>query len=152
MTRNKMSDDMLLKNRPSFGNLNNVDLVISIHQNSFYSSNAHGVEVIVDESKMDEEYRKEILENNLEDPNKTYNDKVRKSNIIAKEVVDELSKNTGFYNRGVKNQRLTLMRNSKAPSILVECGFITNPTQAAQLGNSSFQDKIVKSIADKIKI
>ena len=152
MTRNKMSDDMLLKDRPSFGNLNNVDLVISIHQNSFYSSNAHGVEVIVDESKMDEEYRKEILDNNLEDPNKTYNDKVRKSSIIAKEVVDELSKNTGFYNRGVKNQRLTVMRNSKAPSILVECGFITNPTQAAQLGNSSFQDKIVKSIADKIKL
>ena len=96
MTRNKMSDDMLLKNRPSFGNLNNVDLVISIHQNSFYSSNAHGVEVIVDESKMDEEYRKEILENNLEDPNKTYNDKVRKSNIIAKKLLMNFQKILDF--------------------------------------------------------
>ena len=150
MTRTNMSDDMNLKERASYGNLNGVDLVVSIHQNSFYNQSAHGVEVLVDSSEMDKDYRDELLNNGFEDPKNTYKTKIKNSENLAKQVVDNISNATKFYNRGVKNQRLTILRNSKSPAILVECGFLYNKDQVEKLANSGFQDKIASSISEAI--
>ncbi|MGL4730574.1 MAG: triple tyrosine motif-containing protein [Clostridium sp.] len=149
MTRGNSSDNMELRERARYANRENVDLVISIHQNSF-DSNSHGVEVLVDPRSMDSNYRKEVIELGYTDPNKTHSKKVSDSRKLASIVVDNLARQTGFRNRGVKDQMLTVMRNSKCPAILVECGFISNPNEAKKLANSNFQQGIANSIANSV--
>lgn len=54
-------------------------------------------------------------------------------------------------NRGLVRRRLRLTRNPEIPSVLLECGYLTNPQEAAKLGNASYRSKLAKAIAKGIK-
>ncbi len=77
-------------------NSNNVDLFISLHMNC-YNSQAHGTEVLVSSQN-----------------SKAYN--------YAKRLVNNFAE-LGFYNRGVKFERLFEMNHCKAPNIISEICF-----------------------------
>lgn len=51
-------------------------------------------------------------------------------------------------NRGVKNDPAIIVLNqTKVPAILIECGFLSNPEEAAKLGSQQYQEKIADAIA-----
>lgn len=124
-----------LKDRANFANNLNADLFISIHQNSFTNSTANGTEVYYTTSKPDSGF-----------PSQSSN-KLSKSKEIAKITCDNIVSAIGTYNRGIKDGNLTVLRNTKMPSILIECGFITNDSDALKTTNNSYQNKIAKAIA-----
>ncbi|MGG7058014.1 cell wall-binding repeat-containing protein [Clostridium tertium] len=100
----------------------NPDIFISIHQNSFTSSSAYGIE--------------------------TYWYKGNADKSLATFLQNRLIKNTNGYNRGVKNEDFYVIKNTNMPSSLVECGFLTNPDEASKLKTSDYQNKIIDAIAN----
>ncbi|MGM9978877.1 MAG: N-acetylmuramoyl-L-alanine amidase [Clostridium sp.] len=124
-----------LEDRSKFANNLNADLFISIHQNSFTSSSANGTEVYYTTSKPDSGF-----------PVQNTN-KLSKSKELAKFTCDNIASAIGTYNRGIKDGNFRVLKNSKMPAILIECGFITNSSDCSKISNDNYQAKIAKAIA-----
>jgi len=54
-------------------------------------------------------------------------------------------------NRGVRRRGFYVLRNTRIPSVLVECGFLTNPTEASYAQNASYRQKLAFEIAHGIQ-
>jgi N-acetylmuramoyl-L-alanine amidase len=50
-------------------------------------------------------------------------------------------------NRGVRRRGYYVLRRTNMPAVLVECGFLTNPTEAAYAQNASYRQKLAEAIA-----
>nr|WP_279325450.1 N-acetylmuramoyl-L-alanine amidase [Clostridium sp. D53t1_180928_C8] len=101
------------------------DLFVSIHQNSATASSANGIETYHYPSRQD-------------------------SKELATEIQSDLIQSTNAVNRGVKSANYAVIRTANMSSSLVECGFVSNPTEARNLSSSSYQDKIAEGIANGI--
>ena len=54
-------------------------------------------------------------------------------------------------NRGVRRRGFYVLRNTRIPSVLVECGFLTNPTEAQYAQNAAYRQKLALEIAHGIQ-
>ena len=50
-------------------------------------------------------------------------------------------------NRGVRRRGYYVLRRTNIPAVLVECGFLTNPSEAAYAQNASYRQKLAEAIA-----
>lgn len=106
--------------RTSESNNTSADLFVSIHMNCF-NSKAYGTEIF-------------------------YYSGSSKGKEYAQKVLVELIK-LGFYNRGIKDgSNLYVIKNTKAPSILVECCFIDNKEDMNKYDAENIANAIVKGI------
>jgi N-acetylmuramoyl-L-alanine amidase len=53
-------------------------------------------------------------------------------------------------NRGVHVARFRVLRNAEYPSVLVECGFLSNRAEGREASSSSYREKIADKIAEAI--
>jgi len=141
-----------LRERTDFANDNNADLFISIHCDAFTKSSAHGTSSHVMGLNYSEKNlrvaQKEnsviYLEDNYEenydgfDPNTpesyiifslTQNIYMDQSIQIANSVQKQFEDRVNRRNRGVKQTPLWVTSRVNMPSVLVELGFLTNPTE-----------------------
>jgi N-acetylmuramoyl-L-alanine amidase len=54
-------------------------------------------------------------------------------------------------NRGVRRRGFYVLRKTRVPAVLVECGFLTNPTEGAYAQSTSYQQKLAEEIAAGIR-
>ena len=54
-------------------------------------------------------------------------------------------------NRGVRRRGYYVLRKTSIPAVLVECGFLTNPTEAAYAQSASYRQKLAEEIAAGIR-
>jgi N-acetylmuramoyl-L-alanine amidase len=54
-------------------------------------------------------------------------------------------------NRGVRRRGYYVLRRTSIPAVLVECGFLTNPTEAAYAQTASYRQKLAEEIAAGIR-
>ena len=54
-------------------------------------------------------------------------------------------------NRGVRRRGYFVLRRTNMPAVLVECGFLTNPTEAAYAQNASYRQKLAEGIAAGVR-
>ncbi len=54
-------------------------------------------------------------------------------------------------NRGVRRRGYYVLRKARVPAVLVECGFLTNPTEATYIQKSSYRQKLAEEIAAGIR-
>jgi N-acetylmuramoyl-L-alanine amidase len=54
-------------------------------------------------------------------------------------------------NRGVRRRGYYVLRKTNIPAVLVECGFLTNPTEAAYAQTASYRQKLAEEIASGIR-
>jgi len=54
-------------------------------------------------------------------------------------------------NRGIRRRGFYVLRRTAIPSVLVECGFLTNPTEGSLALNSNYRQKLAEQIARGIK-
>ena len=74
------------------------------------------------------------------------------SDVLAKYVLEEVCKETGAKNRGIKmSNNLIVLKYNGMPACLVECGFMSSPTELTKLFDPEYQQKIAKGIANGIK-
>lgn len=97
---------------------------VCIHFNSATRSGANGIETYY--------YR---------------SDSARLAAAIHRQVVG----GTETDNRGIRRRGFYVLRRTSIPSVLVECGFLTNPAEARLALQSSYRDRIADRIADGVK-
>src|SRR5262245_40739921 len=54
-------------------------------------------------------------------------------------------------NRNVRRRGYFVLRKTKVPAVLVECGFLTNPTEAALAQTASYRQKLAEEIAAGVR-
>jgi len=52
--------------------------------------------------------------------------------------------------RGIGHRGYWVLRKNRLPAILVECGFLTNPAEAARISDSQSRERLARAIADAI--
>ena len=149
-----------LKKRVALANEKNADFFVSIHHNSFTNTSANGFEVYystgtpanltsIARSAITEDGRDLTLERSLYST-RSVTEKVKVSKAVATEIANEASRKLNMYNRGAKDSNFYVCKNTNMPSILVENGFLTNPTEAVKASSSLHQQKLAQIIADKV--
>lgn len=118
-----------LQQRSNFENRNNYDYFISFHRNAFKPEVARGAETFI------------------------YLNPGAKAEAMA-EKIQKAVVGIGFVNRGVKRADFHVLRETKAPAILVEMGFIDNSKDNELFDNKRVEiiNALAKAILEQIGI
>ncbi len=112
-----------LEERKKLADLSEADIFISIHMNEFQNPKYSGAQVFYgdcDGSKELGEYIQMSLKNIIDKDN----------NRVAKKT----------------DGKVFVLTNTKIPSVIVECGFLSNPYEAKQLKTTEYQQKLAWAI------
>ena len=131
--------------RSQMANQSNADLFISIHFNAtgLASSNATGIETYW--YQYDPEYQPKINAAMHNDPTR-----LAESEILANQVQASLISGTGAVNRGVRRETFAVLRETAIPAILVELGFMDNPSDLQKIKEDAYQTKLANALAQGI--
>lgn len=102
----------------------NCDLYISIHINWYDDNTLKGAEVL-------------------------YNSINKNNKVLATSIMNRFKKELNS-NRSIKSTDLYMYRNTTTPGVLVECGYLSNPTERTLLQQENYQQKLAKSITNGI--
>ena len=70
---------------------------------------------------------------------------------LAAYIQAYLVKRTKLPNRGVKHANFHVIRNTtRNPAVLIECGFVSNPTERSRMMTGEFRARIAEGIAQGI--
>ena len=112
-----------LKNRKKIIDESNADIFVSIHLNAFEQSKYSGAQTFYPKGKDDGKELAQFIQDEL------------------KRVVDKEN------NRKIKpRDDIYLLKNTNMPSVLIECGFLSNEKESQLLADSKYQDKIAWAI------
>jgi N-acetylmuramoyl-L-alanine amidase len=120
LTRDSDAETPLPKRLEAVNNIR-PNFFISIHQNGFFSPGVSGTEVYYYRGDSDGEK-------------------------MSRLVLDSIVKSLGTVNRGSKTADFYILRESKVSAIVVECMYITNPSEEQRLRDDAVKDEISKSI------
>lgn len=111
-----------MKNRKEIRDIEDSDMYISIHLNSFPQENVKGAQTFYSNN---EESKKlaELVQKKLKEVVEPSN------NRVAKEL-----------------STVYLLKNTKNPSIIVECGFLSNNEELTKLQDDTYQEKLAWAI------
>ncbi|MBO7527343.1 MAG: N-acetylmuramoyl-L-alanine amidase [Clostridia bacterium] len=118
LAKNKKKDDM--KKRKEIIEKSNADFVISIHMNS-YTSYSHGAQVF-------------------------YGAGDETSKALAQKIQDYFIKNLVSARQEIKVGDYYILNAIKAPSVLVECGFLSNPAEEKLLASDEYKKEVCYNI------
>ena len=133
-----------LIDRSRAANASESDIFVSIHINASGSSAAQGIETYYYQPYA--EYPSRI--------NATYHanpTRLSMSDTLANAIQSSLINATGAQNQGVKRQTFAVLRETTAPAVLLELGFLSNPQEAARLNTSAYQETLANAIVAGIK-
>ena len=118
---NKKKSD--LSNRIQFVQKKNASCMISIHQNSYPDTIQHGAQTFYYEGREEDKNFAQYVQDSLLtfDPSNTR----------------QIKPSTSYY----------ILKNAQVPSILIECGFLSNPEETANLTDPNYQKQIAYAIA-----
>lgn len=119
--RKKKNED--LRNRKRLFDESNADIVISIHSNSFQQSKYYGAQSF-------------------------YSPNSQNGKIVAELIQEELIRvlDNGNTRKAKSKSDVYILKNVKVPTVIVECGFLSNPKEEKLLQNADYQEKIAWSI------
>lgn len=99
------------------------DLAVSIHQNSYPEEYVHGAQVFYYEGSMEGQELAEKIQKRLIEGADSGNKR-------------QIKANSSYY----------LLKKTKIPIVIVECGFLSNRTEAEALCSDEYQDRIAWEI------
>lgn len=118
-----------LKKRCELKKETNCDIFISIHQNMYVQSSINGAQVWY-----------------------ASNEKSKKlAELLQTSLKETLEQNNNRVAKDAKDDYRILRDGFEAPSVIVECGFLSNPKEAELLKDEKYQDKIVSALVKGIK-
>lgn len=108
-----------MTNRLKLYNADNT-AVVSIHQNQFTDSSAHGTQVFYSPNHADSERLAQCIRGSV-------------TALLQPENDREIKK---------AGKSIYLLKNAENPAVIVECGFISNPEECALLCDSDYQQQM----------
>ena len=118
---NKKIADM--KKRCAIIDAAKADIVVSIHQNSYQSPEVKGAQVFYYSESKEGKKLAEVLQKSLIENADPENHRMAKAN-------------TSYY----------ILKNTSAPTVIVECGFLSNPEEERLLNTAQYQEKLVDAL------
>lgn len=106
----------------------NCDMFISIHLNYFTESKYYGTQVWYS----------------------NYKESANLASIMQKNFRDDLDPSNKRVQKPAKNAYKILRENDNMPSVLVECGFLSNYEEEQKLKSDEYQEKIAVSIGKSV--
>lgn len=163
-----------LRRRTEIARQKNADLFVSIHADAAPRTSAYGASVyaLSDRGATSETARWLADSENRSDliggaGNVTLGDKdqmlagvlldlsmtasLSSSLDVGQRVLNQMGDVTRLHKNRVEQAGFMVLKSPDIPSILVETGFITNPSESRKLNNRSHQAAIARSIAEGIK-
>lgn len=128
---NRTNDDALagtksedMRKRVALINADNNSLAVSIHQNAFTNSGVSGAQVFF--------YTKSV-----------------EGKLLAKSIQDSLKQNAHWGNKKdiSPNSEYYMLRKTTVPTVIVECGFLSNSEDLRKLLTSDYQQTVAKAIS-----
>lgn len=130
MTRESNHVKISNKQRAKKINKSGADICIRLHADGIDSSSVTGASALYPSKE-----------------NKYVSKLSKKSLKLAESILDTYCETTGIKNRGcVKRDDLTGTNWSKVPVIVLEMGFMSNPTEDKKMQQKKFQKKMVQGI------
>ena len=123
ITEGKLAD---MKKRVSFIEDNKPVFVVSIHQNSYTEQSVRGAQVFYYTDSEEGKTAAEIVQQELW--------------TLDPEYKREIKANSNFY----------LLKKTSVPTIIVECGFLSNPEEEKNLILNEYQEEIATAICTGI--
>lgn len=102
------------------------EIAVSIHQNSFSSETEQGAQVFYYSESEEGIKIAQILQNYLK--------------ILDPENRREIKENSSYY----------LLKRTKTPTVIVECGFLSNWEEAEKLKETKYQEEMAQAISEGI--
>ncbi len=118
---NKKVQDM--KNRIAIMNQSEVDLVVSIHQNSYQDNSIKGAQVFYHSASS---VGKTLAE------------------TLQKRLIEDVDPDN--HRKAKPNSSYYLLESTTKPAVIIECGFLSNPSEAQKLKSDYYQDEIAWAI------
>ncbi len=115
-----------LEERIELINKTNPNLTLCIHQNSFPDASVKGAQVFYYTPSEEGKEAAAIVQEELR--------------TVDPDNQREIKANDTYY----------MLKNTNVPTIIVECGFLTNPEEAEKLADDEYQDKLAKAVCDGI--
>jgi N-acetylmuramoyl-L-alanine amidase len=106
--------------RSAIANSERDAVFVSIHYNASPRSSAHGIE--------------------------TYSENNRGAALAAR-IQRQLITRVSTENRGVRSAEYYVLRKCRLPAVLVECGFLTNPSEAQLALTAAYRQQVAEQIA-----
>lgn len=122
---NKKVDDM--RKRCQLIDESEAHFTVSIHQNSYHQGAIRGSQVFYYEHSDEGE---------------------RIAKLLQTKLVSKLDKKN--KRKAKANDSYYLLRKTKNPTIIVECGFLSNPEEAKLLSDEDYQNQIARAICEGI--
>ena len=151
-----------LSGRSAIANRLNADLFISVHINANRNRRVSGVEVYyprTSEVSAAAAWPPTILRSEIAIPSttvkqvlwdlvlrRTRSQSRRLGHAICRSMRDGLQAPC----RAVKPARFVVLREAWMPSVLVECGYVSNRLEASRLGSSEYRQAAAQSIAEGV--
>lgn len=122
--------DVPLKERTDKANRWGANVFVSIHANAHGNgakwTDAHGIETYIH-------------------PNASATSKA-----LAQKIQSAMIRFTGRRDRGVRTADFHVLRETKMPAVLVECGFMTNKEEAKLLKDKGYREKCASAIVEAL--
>ncbi|MCG7345566.1 N-acetylmuramoyl-L-alanine amidase [Sporosarcina sp. ACRSL] len=117
--------DVPLWERTAIANRLNADAFVSIHANAYGNNwnEAHGIETF------------------------TYPQVGKQTSRLAEQIHHSLVAACGRRDRGIKTANFAVLRETKMPAVLVECGFMTNREEANLLLSNTYRVQCARAIS-----
>ncbi|WP_392486856.1 N-acetylmuramoyl-L-alanine amidase CwlD [Haloimpatiens sp. FM7315] len=125
--RNKKIED--LNNRCKMKKTSNCNMFISIHLNKFSQSKYYGAQVWYSKNP----------------------DSRKLAEVIQSNIIVDLDNGNYRKSKPAENMYKILRNNDEMPSVIVECGFLSNEKEETMLKEEEYQKKIAKSIGRSIE-
>jgi N-acetylmuramoyl-L-alanine amidase len=134
-----------LSERTAFAARVKADLFVSIHVNAAGAS-VSGIETFVTtvegaRNTSGEETDKEAYLNNRFDAS---------NSLLGYLLQNNLIKAAERSDRGLKRARYSVIRNAPCPAALVECGFLSNPSEEELLNSAAYRHKLAVGIGNAV--
>lgn len=116
-----------MKRRCELINQTKPELVVSVHQNSYTEPSVCGPQVFYYENSAAAKEIAGILQNTLNE-------------YLEIERPRESKANDSYY----------ILRKTERPTVIVECGFLSNPAEAELLSTDAYQEKVAQAICEGV--
>lgn len=140
-----------LEERSAMSNRAKADLFLSVHFNGAESKSASGIETYcltpAGQFSTNDAKRK-ATGMSAESGNASDRWNILFAYYMQKTMVDKLD----GEDRGVRRARFKVLCDLACPGVLVECGYLNNPGEAANIATPVYRERIAQSLADGIAL
>jgi len=138
-----------LKDRTAIANAAHGDLFVCIHFNIAADPTVSGIETWVMTPPGEPSSTRSDLEagDKVVDPENKFDLWNAVEGFSAEWA---LTKKVGAANRGLKRARYNVLTDLQMPGMLIECGFLTNPTEGRKIATAAYRQQLAQGIADGV--